>query len=85
MIEETRNEVEKRGLIVAQKILTQVDAQLKTTQVESISYDILKKRFDEQFKRDYGTYPANSLYDSIWKIVQGIGESSIFKNLFNFN
>lgn len=85
LLEETKNEAEKRGLIVAQKLLANVETQLKTSQIESISYDVLKKKFDEQFKQDYGTYPANSLYDSVWKIVQGIGESSIFKKLFNFN
>lgn len=83
--EETKNETEKRGLIVAQKLFTEIDSQLRSSQIESLNYDILKKRFDEQFKSDYGFYPANSLYESIWRIVQGIGESSIFKKLFNFN
>lgn len=85
MREETKNETEKRGLIVAQKLFTEIDSQLRSSQVESLNYDILKKRFDEQFKSDYGFYPANSLYESIWRIVQGIGESSIFKKFFNLN
>lgn len=83
LIEETKNETEKRGLIVAQKLLSETQSQLHTINIESISYDIMKKRFDEQFKQDYGFYPATSLYDSIWRILQGIGESSIFKRFFN--
>lgn len=85
LIEETKNETEKRGLIVAQKMLANTQSQLNTSQTESISYDVLKKRFDEQFKQDYGFYPATSLYESIWRILQGVGESSIFKKLFNLN
>lgn len=85
LIEETKNETEKRGLIVAQKMLANTQSQLNTSQIESIFYDVLKKRFDEQFKRDYGFYPATSLYESIWRILQGVGESSIFKKLFNLN
>lgn len=84
LIAETTNETEKRGLIVAQKLLAETQSQLNTSNVQSISYDILKKRFDEQFKQDYGLYPATSLYDSIWRVLQGIGESSIFKRLINF-
>lgn len=78
----TDNEREKRGLIVAQKLLAETSSQLNSANVESISYDVLRKRFDEQFKQDYGVYPAKSLYESIWRVVQGIGESSFVKRLF---
>lgn len=64
LIEETKNESEKRGLIIAQKLLTNIDSQLKTSEIENLSYDILRQKFDKEFKDKFGFYPDSSAIKS---------------------
>lgn len=81
LISETRNEDEKRGLIVAQKLLTNIESQLKTSQTEQISYQILREKWEKEFKDTYGAYPAENAYQAIQRVFDIFMNTSGLKDL----
>lgn len=86
LIAEEKNENTKNGLIIAQTLLAEQDKKMKQGQTVSISYDNLKKEFEQRFQEKYGFYPDSSIVKtSLGFLHQTVTEIEHFgKRAINF-
>lgn len=68
---ETKNEELKEALIVAETMLKQEQTKVEKQQSISVQYDIWEKEFEYKFREKTGFKPASSLWESVWRILQG--------------
>lgn len=79
MYEETKSESVKRGLMVAQTLLAEEEKKLKSNQSISISFDNLKKQFEQNYFEKFGIYPESNVTSAVLQMFgQGVAEIEHF-------
>lgn len=76
---QTANEKERKGLIALQKVTQDYTNQ-------TLSYDVLKKKWEKEYYDIYGSYPGSTLWDTVRNAIElgRLGAVSGFKWLNNF-
>lgn len=73
---QTKNEEDRNALIA-------LDVTFKQLQNKSITYDNLKKRWEEEFKQKFGAYPADNAYQAFQRVLMILEQKLGIINYFS--